>query len=200
MGSVVMSIGVTMKVLVKDMREPKVINIQGTEPWLNEIYASFLGSEGFGLKGQVTVTPEDYGLYTVEGKIEYVPLVGCSRCDREIPWPINRAISVRFIDRVAAESSFEIEGEVGDEMIERDLVSEDLDTYYLEPSGELDVEMVINDIVQTALPTRLILTDKNGKSCLVCHENIDTPIVYKDSADADMNPFAALKNLKLPDA
>ncbi len=189
-----------MKVLVKDMRESKNIQIDGTEAWLNEIYASFLGNAAYGLKGQLTIKPEAYGLYTVEGKIEYVPLVSCSRCQKEIPWPINKDISVRFIDRVAAESSFEIEGMDDDDEVERDLVPEDLDTYYLDEKGELDVEMVINDIVQTALPTRLIVLNKDGKSCLICLDNVETPLVYKDEKDIDISPFAMLKNLKLPDA
>jgi len=189
-----------MKVLVKDMREPKIIDIQGTEPWLSEIYASFLGNEGYGLKGEIKITPEDYGLFTVEGKIDYVPLVGCSRCQKEIPWPIHKEVSVRFIDRDAAESGFEIEGVEEGEEIERDLVPEDLDTYYLDDKGELDVEMVINDIVQTALPTRLILLNPDGKSCRICLDNVDIPLVYKDEKDVDISPFAVLKNLKLPDA
>lgn len=189
-----------MKVLVKDMREPKIIDIQGSEPWLNEIYASFLGNEGYGLKGRVTITPEEYGVFTVEGSIDYVPLVGCSRCQKEIPWPINKGISVRFIDRDAAESEFEIEGDEEGAMIERELVSEDLDTYYLDQSAELDVEMVINDIVQTALPTRLIPLNKDGKSCRICLDNVDTALVYKDENDVDTSPFAMLKHLKLPDA
>ena len=190
-----------MKVLVKDMREPKIIDILGTEPWLNEIYASFLGNEGYGLKGKVTITPGEYGVFTVEGKIDYVPLVGCSRCQKEIPWPINKDISVRFIDRDAAEAGFDFEDDLeGEAMLERDLVSEDLDTYYLDKTGELDVEMVINDIVQTALPTRLIRLNKDGKSCRICSDDVDTAIVYKDENDVDTSPFAMLKNLKLPDA
>ena len=189
-----------MKVQIKDMREPKLIDIKGDEPWLTEIYASFLANEGLGLKGQVKITPEQYGLYTVEGTIEYVPIVGCSRCQREIPWPIHKSVSVRFIDRVAAEAEFEIEGEEDDDMLERDLVPEDLDTYYLTPTGEIDVEMVINDIVQTALPTRLIVLNTDGKTCRICLENVEAPLVFKDAMDIDTSPFAVLKNLKLPDA
>ncbi len=189
-----------MKVLVKDMREAKTIKIEGREPWLNEIYASFLGNEGYGLQGEIVITPEDYGVYTVEGKIEYVPMVGCSRCQKEIPWPINKEVSVRYIDRAAAEAEFEIEGIEEGEVIERDLDSEDLDTYYLSAAGEIDIEMVINDIVQTALPTRLIVLNKDGKSCRICLDNVETPLVYKDELDPEKGPFAMLKNLKLPDA
>jgi uncharacterized metal-binding protein YceD (DUF177 family) len=195
-----MQVELGMKVLVKDMREPKTIDIQGSEPWLNEIYSTFLGNEGYGLQGQIKVSPEEYGVFTVIGKVDYVPLVGCSRCDKEIPWPINKEINVRFIDRDAAEAGFDFEDEEGDEDVEREIDSQDIDTYYLDQSHQIDIEMVINDIVQTALPTRLILMNKDGKSCRICLDNIDTAVVYKDKNDVDMSPFAALKNLKLPDA
>lgn len=184
-----------MKIPVKDMREPLKLSIQGNESWLAEIYASFLGSEGPGIQGEILISPEPYGVYSVKGHINYVPKVSCSRCELAIAWPIQRDVDVRFIDRDG--SGFEIEGdEEGDE---GDLTPEDLDTYYLQ-DGAIDIEMVVNDLVQTAIPSRTIAVSKDGKSCGVCLEDVTKPLIFEDGNKEDQSPFAILKNLKLPDA
>lgn len=186
-----------MKIPVKDMREALKVSIQGDEAWLAEIYASFLGNEGRGIQGEVVICPEPYGVYSVKGQISYVPKVSCSRCELAIPWPIERAIDVRFIDRDG--SGFEIEGD-DEESDEGDLTPEDLDTYYLGNEGEIDLEMIVNDLVQTAIPTRTIALSADGKSCAICLEDVAKPLVFEDGNKEDQSPFAVLKNLKLPDA
>lgn len=187
-----------MKLSTKDLREAKTIEIQGQEPWLGEIYSSFQGNES-PLTGRIVVKPEAYGVFDVKGKIDYTPVVECSRCSESIGYPIHRDVDVRFIDRDAAEEGLDIEGVDDDENIERELDSEDLDTYYISANGELDIEMVINDFVQTALPTR-VTCSLVDKTCGLSLQNEESGLVHKDQADVDTSPFAALKNLKLPDA
>lgn len=188
-----------MKLIAKDLREIKMIDIQGHEPWLGEIYSSFQGTD-CQLHGKIVVKPEAYGVYALEGHVDFTPLVECSRCQEPLGYPIHRDFSIRFIDRDAAEADFEIEGMEDDgEEFERDLVSEDLDTYYIEKTGELDIEMVVNDFIQTALPTRVTCASVD-KACGMPLQNHESGLIHKDKADVDMSPFAALKHLKLPDA
>ncbi len=187
-----------MKIGTKDLRETQILDLKGDEPWLGDIYASFEGMEE-ALHGKLSVNPAAYGVYAVDGHISYTPKVECARCQEAVPFAIERDISVRFIDRDAAEASFEIEGEEADEDYERELVSEDLDTYYVDAGGELDIEMVINDFVQTALPTR-VTCEVVGRSCGLSLQNSESGLVHKDKSDFETSPFAALKNLKLPDA
>ncbi len=185
-----------MKLTAKDLREPKLLQLEGNEAWLSEIYGSFEGNDQ-PLKGDRRVSPEPYGVFSVKGHVDYTPFVECSRCQELVAFPIHRDIDVRFLDRDAAESGFDIEGEEGDEEIERELDSKDLDTYYVESSGELDIEMVINDFVQTSLPNRVTCSLVN-KTCGIALQNEESGLVHKDKADIEVSPFAALKNLKLP--
>jgi uncharacterized metal-binding protein YceD (DUF177 family) len=187
-----------MKLLTKGLRGPKTLTLQGDESWLSEIYSSFPANER-PLSGQIEVIPEAYGLYAVKGHVDYTPSVECARCSELIGYPIHRDISVRFIDRDQAESGLDIEGIDEDEVIERELDSKDLDTYYIESTGEIDLEMVINDFVQTALPTRVTCANVN-KICGVDLKDSQSGLVHKDKNDFESSPFAALKSLKLPDA
>ncbi|MES2745028.1 MAG: DUF177 domain-containing protein [Bdellovibrionota bacterium] len=187
-----------MKLPVKDLRDSKIHTIKGDEAWLSDIYSSFSAIDT-PLTGHIGVKPEAYGLYSVQGHVDFTPFIECARCAEPLGYPIHRDISVRFIDRDKAEAGFDIEGEDGDEVIERELDSQDLDTYYVESHGEIDLEMVVNDFVQTALPTRVICANVD-KTCGVDLKDAESGLVHKDKADFDSSPFAALKNLKLPDA
>lgn len=188
-----------MRLLAKDLKKTKTITLEGQEPWLKDIYASFSGNDA-PLTGEIEVKPDAYGVFHVVGHVDYTPLVECSRCQEAVAYPIHRDIDVRFIDRDAAEAGFDIEG-MDDEgaEFERELDSEDLDTYYVEPNGEMDLEMIINDFIQTALPTR-VTCSLVDKTCGVPLQNEESGLVHKDKNDAEMSPFAALKGLKLPDA
>lgn len=189
-----------MRLQAKELKqsETKKISIGGQEPWLKEIYATFSSNDA-PLTGEIDVKPEAYGTYQIHGRIDYTPIVECSRCAEPVAYPIHRDIDVRFIDRDAAEAGFDIEGEADDGTVERELESQDLDTYYVEEDGLIDIELVLNDFVQTALPTRVTcaLVDK---TCGISLQNEESGLVHKDKNDVDTSPFAALKNLKLPDA
>jgi uncharacterized metal-binding protein YceD (DUF177 family) len=184
-----------MKLKAEDLRSPKTITISGDEPWLGLIY------ESFELKGTVpvprritgslTITPSTYGLYQIEGAVQFTPTVPCSRCEDMIPWEISRKIKVRYLEQTPVE-----EGE--EEEVERELEPSDMDAYYIDAQGMIDLEVVVNDFIQTALPTRLVKTTANGKSCLICHKDVSDKTVFKDELKPEQSPFAVLKNLKLP--
>ncbi len=184
-----------MKLKAEDLRQAKSMTITGQEPWLAEIYASFDMSlaEAQGEKaivGSVTITPQPYGVYAVSGNIRFVPKVSCSRCEDPIPWPIERTFAVRFLEVP----------ELPDDAVEdeEDREPAALDDYYLDSEGLIDIEMLLNDFIQTALPMRLVRASEDGKSCLVCKKAIDTREVFSVGNKEDMSPFAALKSLKIP--
>lgn len=181
-----------MRFKIDQLREPVRVEIKGDEPWLDFIYKSFRqkkGADASVLTGYFTVTPDQYGAFHVQGEVSYTPLVSCGRCEMLIPWEIKRRIDVRYLVPYRDE-----EGESG----ETDLAPEDLDDYYIE-NDELDVEVSINDLIQTALPSRLIKLTSDGKACAVCLENVETAVVYEQKTAAETSPFAVLKGLKLPE-
>jgi uncharacterized metal-binding protein YceD (DUF177 family) len=184
-----------MKLKAADLREPLTIPIAGDEPWLSFIYQSFAikGQTQPKLTGEVTVTPAPYDVFTIKGQVRFHPLVNCGRCQDLITWEIERPIDARYLARYEAD-----EAEEGED-VEVDLTPQDLDSYYLQ-DGWIDLEPVINDVVQTALPNRLIKVTADGKNCVVCLENIEDQLVYEEERSPDASPFAKLKGLKFPDS
>jgi uncharacterized metal-binding protein YceD (DUF177 family) len=183
-----------MKLKAEELRSPKTITISGDEPWLHLIYESFDITGAIPtdrrITGSLTVIPTNYGLYDVEGEVKFTPTVSCSRCEDMIPWEISRKIKVRYLEQAPIEDE--------EEEVERDLEPSDMDAYYVDAQGMIDLEVVINDFIQTALPTRLVKTAADGKSCLICHKDVSTKAVFKDVVKPEESPFAVLKNLKLP--
>lgn len=183
-----------MKLKAEDLRSPKTITISGDEPWLHLIYESFgmktAGPEAQRITGSLTVTPSTYGLYDVTGEVQFTPSVSCSRCEDMIPWEISRKIKVRYLEQSPIEDE--------EEELERDLEPSDMDAYYIDAQGMIDLEVVINDFIQTALPSRLVKTAADGKSCLICHKDVSERAVFQDAVKPEESPFAVLKNLKLP--
>ncbi|HYX32083.1 MAG TPA: DUF177 domain-containing protein [Oligoflexus sp.] len=186
-----------MKLKAEELRSPLTVTISGDEPWLGLIYQSFdmkgpAPSERR-ITGSLKVTPTNYGLYDIEGDVQFTPSVSCSRCEDQIAWPIQRKIKVRYLEQTPLD-----EEEIKEE-IERDLEPSDMDAYYIDPQGMIDLEVVVNDFIQTALPTRLVKTSADGKSCLICHKDVSEKTVFKDAVKPEHSPFAVLKNLKLPE-
>lgn len=180
-----------MRFKVEELRHSVAIEIKGDEPWLSKIYGSFgqkTPGDGPRLTGHLTLTPDNYGAYYLKGDVVYSPFVACGRCEDLIPWEIRRTFAVRFL------TPYEDE----DGTVEKDLTPEDLDDYYIE-NKEIDLEPVLNDMIQTSLPTRLIKTTADGKACSICLEDVQTPLVYEQQKAEDASPFAVLKNLKLPE-
>jgi uncharacterized metal-binding protein YceD (DUF177 family) len=184
-----------MKLKAVDLREPSTISISGDEPWLAFIYQSFAikGQTQPKLTGEVTVTPAPYDVFHIRGHVRFHPLVNCGRCQDLITWEIERPIEVRYLARYEGDAK-----EEGEE-VEVDLTPQDLDSYYLR-DGYLDLEPVINDVVQTALPNRLIKVTADGKNCAVCLENVEEQLVYEDECNPEVSPFAKLKGIKFPDS
>jgi uncharacterized metal-binding protein YceD (DUF177 family) len=185
-----------MKLKAEDLRSPKTIPITGDEPWLGLIYESFDIKGAVPperrITGSLTIIPSNYGLYQIEGAVQFTPTVACSRCEDRIPWEISRKIKVRYLEQAPLEEDAE-------EEIERELEPSDMDAYYIDAQGMIDLEIVINDFIQTALPTRLVKTASDGKSCLICHKDVSEKAVFKDEIKPEQSPFAVLKNLKLPE-
>lgn len=183
-----------MRFKIEQLREPVKVEIKGDEPWLDYIYKSFNQKQGPGqplLTGYFTVSPDQYGAFHVKGEVSYTPQVSCGRCELLIPWEIKRKIDVRYLVPYRDED----EDQTGRE---KDLTPEDLDDYYIE-NDEIDVEISINDLIQTALPSRLIKLTPDGKACAICLENVETAVAYEQKSAPENSPFAVLKNLKLPE-
>lgn len=179
-----------MKVTLKELEAaPKLIQLNGKEVWLQELYESFLQPQAKDaelLSGSITVKSDGYGYASVSGELQFTPYVPCSRCADPIKWNISKTLTARFKPRDELADAPDV-----------DLIPDDLDFYYLE-DDTINLQQVLIDSILESLPSQLIKKTPNGKSCLICNKDISSHEVYRSKPKEEESPFAALKNLKLP--
>ncbi len=181
-----------MRIKVSDIVDPLTIDVEGDEAWLGKIYESFgvdKGQKSATVSGSLMIFPEQAGVVLVRGKVEFTPPVDCSRCGKIIPWPISESIEVAYTTKSEKNES-------GPHAIV-DLRPQDLDEYLVE-NDEIDIEVLINEFIQVAVPTRKVLTDEDDR-CKICGEDLAGDSVYgqENESEPTDNPFAKLKGLKL---
>jgi uncharacterized metal-binding protein YceD (DUF177 family) len=176
-----------MKIKVDDLpQQGRRIDIKGDEDWLAKIYRTFpepIESQA-AIKAQADIVPDNYGFVTVTGHLTFAPNVNCSRCDQLIPWPLERQFNVEFRPANANPPK------------EIDLEAEELEYYYLDEAGHLDLEIVLNDTIQTAFPAKLLCASDDGQTCKHCHIDLNDNLVYHSGDFKRPNPFSVLKNIK----
>lgn len=178
-----------MRIPLTELYRPKTVTLKGNEEWLNRIYGDFpLGKER-PLAGELQLTIGDGNEVNVTGTLEFAPTVPCSRCETSISWPLKLDVKARFLPERGPESKRDIT-----------LTEADLDAYYIE-MGAVDLEQLLTDLVQTAMPTQFVRASADGSSCLVCDDDLARDLVYGKSPrkqpEKPASPFAALKDLKL---
>lgn len=195
---------------ISALKQNKTIDITGNENWLSQIYASFAGISGRDtslpkskgadlvansalkqaphlITGCVTFVVDNPSYVHITGNIKFEPLLDCSRCSKDIPWPIEETIDV-FLLREKPQFDEETE-----------LTSSDLDEYYLEDNQNFNLEIAVNDVLQTAVPIQVVKRGDNGR-CLYCNADLSNPIAITSPASESQdpqNPFAKLINVKL---
>lgn len=178
-----------MRVHIFDLKPDLELHIDGGESWLDRVYKDFptAGAERPRLHGDMTLTLEEGGTVFVSGKLHFTPLVSCSRCDLGLPWPMNIDVGVRYFP-----------SGINAQARDRTLTQNELDAYFLE-DDEVDLELLINDLIQTELPSRVLATTDDGSSCRICQVDLTSTQVYgTPMVPTERSPFEALKDLKLP--
>ncbi|MBQ48181.1 MAG: hypothetical protein CMP10_12165 [Zetaproteobacteria bacterium] len=176
-----------MKVQIDKIIDKLDISISGKEDWLKTIYSLFScpnGSEQPKINGNISINRIEYDRFEVSLKLQFTPWVDCSRCSVPIQWPINKKLSALFRPETEQNNSKEY-----------DLNIEELDYYFIE-NGQIDIELLLNEMVQMSLPTQLIRQNRNDE-CLVCGIDVGTKIIHESKKSNDESPFAALKKLNL---
>ncbi len=173
-----------MHIRLRDLTSGMHVTIQGDEPWLEPLYQDFPPPSGNTtrprLTGDVRLMVEDGGSVRVRGAMQYAPLVTCSRCSTVQTLPLGIDVDARFVPE-----------QHDDIPKEKTLTAAEVETYFLERGG-VDLEQLTNDLVQTSVPSRIL--------CASCQAEVDASDGHVYTTDrGDSSPFAALKNLKLPD-
>lgn len=178
-----------MKIKRDDIPKPgKTLTISGDEAWLASIYEAFHRQnlkENRRITGSLLIQADAYGFVQVRGEIRFEPLLSCSRCADLVSWELARQVDVEFRPKPTEQDR------------EVDLSPEELDYYYLDEDACVDLELLVNDTIQTAIPTQVIVRSDDGRCCTVCQSDISSPLVSGSSSDEQDSPFAILKNIKL---
>ena len=180
-----------MRLTLNEIREGTTVVIRGDEAWLEQIYSGFPLVDADGVRPMLTakldLRLEAAGSVSVTGVVNYVPRVNCSRCDKVLPWPLRVEVSTRFLPEQLNETPKE-----------KNLSRDDLEVYFLQDDA-VDLELLLNDSVQTALPTAYLPVADDERSCRVCHADTAGEQVYAGTTEPEeASPFAVLKGLKLP--
>jgi len=175
-----------MKIKVSNLKEPQELIISGQEPWLEALYAPFPHPPAAPLTGQLRIRKDSAGFVYVTGDISCTPTLECSRCLSQMPWPVSTHIDACFRPGLS------------DVLRERDinLSRDDLDLYFIE-AGEVDLECLLNDCLQTAIPYQTFCESLPGKHCDLDHSKLPGDQVYGVPDEETSSPFAVLQNLKL---
>ena len=178
-----------MRLSVKNLEKNNTITIRGDEAWVLEIAKAIHqgGSATPGvISGEITLRTDSAGFIYGKGTLQHTPILSCSRCAKDIPWPLNCQIDVTW--RPPFESSTPRE---------MSLSAEDLDVYFIE-DGTIDLEELVNDALQCEVPNKIMkFADASENDCGVCGMNLVDELVHGKREDAESrSPFAVLKNLK----
>ena len=183
-----------MKFRVKDLSaKPTPLTIGGSEEWLNDLYASFAHTSDVAsgkvtpgkLQATLELTKDLAGFVRVAGNLKYTPHIDCSRCGETITWPIDESVDVVF-------RPFVSEPEGGKEI---SLTKDDVDQYIIE-GGTVDIEGLINDLVQMAIPINTVMLNESEAACKICGLAVTEDKVYGEGEPEKVSPFAVLKKLK----
>jgi len=184
-----------MRIHVRDLTDKLTLALTGDEDWLARIYGDFPTPPGPHavkpkISGNLSIDLEEAGTVVVEGRLAFAPLVPCARCDLGIPWPLDLKIRTRFYPE-----------DTGAGPKERTLSRHELDAYYLE-NDEVDVEQLVNDLVQTAVPAFVDASDEDGPKCPACGDKPAEDEAFEAPKTSGLkSPFEALlgnlKDLKL---
>lgn len=180
-----------MKIAVKDLTDEMLLELQGNEIWLERLYADFAQGPGERpkLTGTLKISTEAGGGVLVRGQLNYQPLIACARCDRDVPLPLSITLESRVLPPSANPDL--AENSQRDRLLSRD----ELDVYFL-IDGCVDLEVLINDAIQTEVPMRYVPVADDGKTCRICVGDLSQALVYGDGQKAN-SPFSKLEALKL---
>ncbi|MCX6126668.1 MAG: DUF177 domain-containing protein [Proteobacteria bacterium] len=180
-----------MLVRIAEIASKKSIQILGTEAWLGPIAASIANRKtnngGLGsITGDLNLRADSAGFIYGSGTIRHTPVLTCSRCDLEIPWPIEAKIDVSWRPAFESHAPQELT-----------LTHQDLDVYFIE-NGSIDIAQLILDTLNFALPSQLPVRRDDTDDCGICGESLASTLVYGEAEqERPLSPFSALKDLKL---
>jgi uncharacterized metal-binding protein YceD (DUF177 family) len=172
-----------MKLSVSSLKFPHRITVTNEAPWVLFI-AQHLNANAppaAGIAGELVLKQDSAGFIHVGGSLSAAANLPCDRCGSDLDFPI--AVDVKATFRPPYESS------VPREM---SLSEEDFEVYFIE-NGELDIEVLVHDTLQCALPLHILCENAGQPPCAGPDQGLTASAFGESERES---PFAILKNLK----
>lgn len=174
---------------VDDIQPTLTVAIRGDEPWLAPVQISLQESDVLAdskITGEIHFRKDSAGFVYGNGNIKYTPMLSCSRCATDIPWPLDATFSATWRPPFESVMPREIA-----------LSAEDLDIYFT-VDGKINLQELVNDVLHFELPEQVLVQKEDSDDCGICGVNLLEPLVYGNNEPLESpSPFAALKNLKI---
>lgn len=178
-----------MRLQTSTMPSPHQIHFVGSEAWLARISLDLSpkAPEESKIQGDISLRLDSAGFVHATGSVSAEATRPCDRCGQAVKIPLHSHMDVTFrppftdvTPRIMA------------------LTSEDLEVYFIE-DGAVDLEVMINDSIQCAIPSQIGCSPSDITICgssedsLVRTEEDRHQMDLEASSSASHNPFLALK-------
>jgi uncharacterized metal-binding protein YceD (DUF177 family) len=178
-----------MRILTSTLPSPHHIQFLGNEAWLSQISKDLSpeAPEMSKIHGQVTLRTDSGGFILVSGSVTAQATRHCDRCGQAVSIPLHSDFSATFRPPFT---------DVAPRILA--LSSEDLEVYFIE-DGAVDLEVIINDSLQCAIPTHIgcsqadVTVCGSGEDSLVLTAEDKLRMDAESAASSSNNPFLALK-------
>jgi uncharacterized metal-binding protein YceD (DUF177 family) len=173
---------------ISQLKQNQSVEINGQESWLDKIYDSFgkapKDKEKPLITGKVDILVENPTYVQIIGSVEYSPYLDCSRCSLPITWPLKEEFDIYLLREKPQFAE------------EQDLDESEMSEYYMEDNRNFDLEVAINDALQTERPFSPVIKDEYDQ-CVPCGADLSSNLMGSSENADKASPFAALKDMKL---
>jgi len=176
-----------MRLIVKSLNSPHHVQFSPNDSWLRQVAKDLSPSspEDAAISGELTLRADNAGFVHATGHIKASALLPCDRCGRDVTIPVLSDIQATFRPSYNEQAPREMS-----------LSAEDLDTYFIE-GGQIDLEILVNDTLQCALPGHIACPPSAGNNCNSdLHDDNDEEEARSTDKTRENSPFAILKSLK----
>jgi uncharacterized metal-binding protein YceD (DUF177 family) len=154
-----------MKIHIREINPELTIDIAGHEQWLQKIYGDFEVPAGTAqplITGQLTLLYLEGGAVSVKGHLNFTPYIHCGLCGKLTPWLVDLPINVRYSPEFTNDAKI---------VRDKTLNVADLDDYFL-TNDQLDIEELVNDSVQTSMPSCSSAEEEMEDKCNACQASL----------------------------
>lgn len=173
-----------MHLSLKNLGSTHVVKLSPTEVWLQKLAADLAPTNpsSADIQGEVTFRANSAGFVYASGSINATAMQACSLCGDLVTIPLSAEVNATFRPPYEGHTPKDLS-----------LMPEDLDVYFIEEGG-INLETLINDVLQCAIPYHVTCETLGLSPC--DNDHLSSEEDQKGSRSGVNSPFAILKTIK----